>query len=246
MDVKTKGLEIALAAAIALSLLSVAVTDAGAETAGLAERIVKETTEFIVGRVTLPYDSISVDVSVPAVAARASEIAHFTVDLYGTTKSVVGTIPVKVTVVLHNGQAIAYTATARVRIWSNAAVSARRLKRHEIVDEGDIRFERREVTQAVDGYFAAAEDLVGMRTRRVISSCGLFAVSSVEPVPLVTRGSNVCVTVVIGAVAVTSRGKALEDGYLGSMIEVRDCGTGKRVTGEVVGENLVVLQVSRL
>lgn len=246
MKLKTKGLEITLAAAIVLSLLSVVCTDAVAEAGDLAQRIVKQTTEFIVERVTLPYDSVCVDVSLPAIAARASEIAHFSVDLYGTTKSVVGTVPVKVTVMLHSGEAIPYTATARVRIWSEVAVSARRLNRHEIVDEDDIRLERREVTQAVDGYFAAPTDLLGMRTTRVISSSALFTVSSVQPVPLVTRGSNVCVTVVIGAVAITSRGKALEDGDLGSIIQVRDCATGKRMTGEVAGENLVVLQVSRL
>jgi flagella basal body P-ring formation protein FlgA len=233
-------------AAIVLSLLSLVPVNAVADTAGLTQRIVKQATEFVVQRVTLPYDSICVDVSVPAIAARASEIAHFSLDLYGTTKSVVGTVPVKVTVVLHSGEAIPYTATARVRIWSDVAVSARRLKRHETVRDDDVRLERREVTQAIDGYFAEPFDLVGMRTTRIISSSGLFTVSSVEPVPLVTRGSNVCVTVVIGAVAITSRAKALEDGDLGSMIQVRDCATGKRMTGEVAGENLVVLQVSRL
>jgi flagella basal body P-ring formation protein FlgA len=72
------------------------------------------------------------------------------------------------------------------------------------------------------------------------------SLSGVEPIPLITRGSDVSVTVVIGSVAITSRCKALEDGNLGSMIQVRDCSTGKRFVGEVAGENLVVLQVSRL
>lgn len=245
MNAKTKGLVTALALSLALPLLSAAAVPAVAGTS-LAERIEKETIEFVTERVTLPYDSISVDVAVPAVAARASDVAHFGVDLYGTTKAVVGTVPVKVTVVLHDGQTIPYTATARVRVWSNAAVSARRIKRHDTLGEGDVRLERREVTNAVDGYFATIEEVMGMRTTRVISGGGLLMMSSVEPVPLVSRGSDVSVMIVIGAVAITSRGKALEDGDLGSLIDVRDCATGKRVTGEVAGEKAVVLKVSRL
>jgi len=246
MNVKIKGLGIAFASTIVLSLLSAAVTGAAAGGTSLGERIAEETTEFVTQRVTLPYDSISVDVTVPAIAARASDVAHFGVDLYGTSKAVVGTVPVKVTVVLDGGQTIPYTATARVRIWSAAAVAARRLKRHETLDEDDVRMEMREVTNAIDGYFTTAEEVAGMRATRVISSGRLLMLSSVESIPLVSRGSNVSVTVVIGAVVITSRGKALEDGDLGSLIDVRDCATGKRIVGEVAGKNVVVLQVSRL
>lgn len=246
MNVKTKGLGIAFASTIAISLLSAAVTETAVGGTSLAERIVDETTEFVTRRVTLPYDSISVDVSVPGIAARASDVADFSVDLYGTSKAVMGTVPVKVTVVLKDGQTIPYTATARVRIWSNAAVSARRLKRHETLDEDDVRMERREVSNAIDGYFATPEEVAGMRTTRVISSGGLLMLSSVESIPLISRGSDVSLTIIIGAVTITSRGKALEDGDLGSLIDVRNCATGKRVTGEVAGENVVVLQVSRL
>lgn len=246
MNVKTKGLGIALASAIAISLLSGAAAEKAAGGTSLGERIAEETAEFVTQRVTMPYDSIDVDVTVPALAARASDVAHFSVDLYGTAKAVVGTVPVKVTLLLHDGRTIPYTATARVRIWSNAAVSARRLKRHETLNEGDVRLERREVTNAIDGYFAAADEVIGMRTTRVISPGGLLMLSSVETVPLICRGSDVSVMIVIGAVAITSRGKALEDGYLGCLIDVRDCATGKRVTGEVAGENTVVLDGNRL
>ena len=246
MDSKTKGLAKGLAVTAALVLVLSAFGGGAAGASSLADRIAGETAAFVTQRVTLPYDSICVNVDVPAIAARAAEVAHFEVDLYGTPKAVVGTVPVKVTVVLNDGQTIPYSATARVRIWSEAAVSARRLKRHDIVNEGDFRMEKREVTNAVDGYFAAGEEVLGMRTTRVISPGGLLTMSSVEPVPLVSRGSDVSVTIVIGAVAITSRGKALEDGDLGSLIDVRDCATGKRVTGEVTGEKSVVLKVSRL
>ena len=246
MKGRTKGLVFPLALAAIVSLLSLTAPAIKAGGGSLSERIEKEATEFVTRRVTQPYDSISVDVDLPAIAARAFDVTSFSVDLFGTSRSVVGTVPVKVTIVLRDGQTIPYTATARVRIWSMAVVSAKRIRRHEVLDEDDVCLELREVTQAVDGYFAASEEVLGMRATRVISRGGLLSLSGVEPVPLVTRGSDVSVTVVIGAVAITSRGKALEDGELGSLIDVRDCATGKRVTGEVAGEKLVVLQVSRL
>lgn len=243
---KTKGLAIASVLAVLLLLSVLPAKDTASGSRSLAERIADETAEFLKARVTLPYDSIDVDVTVPAIATRSSDVVHFDVDLFGTTRSVIGTVPVKITVMLESGETIPYTATARVRIWSKVAVAGRRLKRHETVAEDDIRFEKREVTQAFDGYFVAPEDVVGNRTTRLISSGGLFMMSSVEPVPLVTRGSDVRLTIVIGAVAITSRGKALEDGDLGSLIDVRDSATGKRLTGEVAGENVILLEVSRL
>jgi flagella basal body P-ring formation protein FlgA len=246
MNTNTKGAGTAIGLCVFLSLSLLPHGESLAVSGSLAERITHETTEFIIQRVTLPYDSISVDVEVPQISARPSEIAHFSADLVATTKPVMGTVPVKITAVLHSGESMQYIATARVRIWSKAAVAARRLKRHDVVGDEDIRFERREVTRAHDGYFPGPEEIVGNRATRVVPSGGLLTASSVEPVPLITRGSNVNVTVLIGAVAITSRGKALEDGCLGSLIDVRDCATGKRMTAEVIGENLVLLQVSRL
>lgn len=243
---KTKGLAIASGLAVLLLLSVLPARDTASGSRGLAERIADETAEFLKERVTLPYDSIDVDVAVPAIAARSADVVHFGVDLFSTTRPVIGTVPVKITVMLQSSETISYTATARVRIWSKAAVAARRLRRHEIVAEDDIRFEKREVTHAFDGYFVDPEEIVGDRTTRLISSGGLLMMSSVEPVPLVTRGSDVRLTIVIGAVAITSRGKALEDGDMGSLIDVRDSATGKRLTGEVAGENSILLEVSRL
>jgi flagella basal body P-ring formation protein FlgA len=246
MGLNTNGLGRALILVFILVLAGAPGKDIRAGGAALSDRISAEIAEFVTQRVTLPYDSISVDVDAPAVDARAADVAHFSVDLFSTSNQVVGTVPVKVTLVLRSGETIPQSATARVRIWSTAAVAARRLRRHEVLAPEDVRLERREVTRASDGYFVLTEDVLGQRTTRVISSGALLMVSSVEPVPLISRGSDVCVTVVIGAVAITSRARALEDGHLGSLIEVRDSATGRRLTGEVAGENLVVLQVSRL
>ncbi len=244
METGTKGLGLAISLAVLMALSSLPSGEA-AGSESLARRITDGVTEFITGRVTLPHDSISVEVDVPAIAARAGDVARFSLDLFGSSDAVMGTVPVKVTLFLNDGGSTACTATARVRIWSQAAVAARRLKRHEVVEENDIRLERREVTRVFDGYFVSADDIVGKRTTRTVSSGALFSSSSVEPVPMVTRGSDVSVMVVIGAVAITTRGKALEDGDLGGRIKVRDCTTGKRLTGEVAGEDLVLLEVSR-
>ena len=70
--------------------------------------------------------------------------------------------------------------------------------------------------------------------------------SDVESIPLIERGSDVTVSVVIGAVTVTSTAKALEDGYMGESIRVRDHMTGKRLTCVVAGKRLVLLEGAML
>ncbi len=202
--------------------------------------------DFVAKRVSIPYDSLSVTVEVPHITYAKREVRNFSVDLYTTSKAVVGTVPVRVDLDLADGRSVTLAATTRVRVFSDVVVASRRLGRHKRLSPEDLRFERREVTSLRDAYFVNPDDVVGKRTRRIIAGGSLILASDVEEVPLVTRGTGVAISVVVGAVTVTSRGTALEDGDLGETIAVKDVTTGKRLYGRIVGERVVVIDVSQL
>lgn len=211
----------------------------------LRARLSDAAVSFLKDRVSTPGDSVSVTVDLPPIGVRSAGVDHYTFELL-SPKPVAGTVPFRVNLVCKDHTEISVTATARVRIFDIAAVAARRIGRHEVLAADDIRLERREVTQLRDGYFTYPAELAGKRVRRVIAAGYLLQTSDVERVPVVERGSGVTVSVVIGSVIVTSKAKALEDGELGELISVQEITTGKRLTGVVAGERLVILDKSML
>jgi flagella basal body P-ring formation protein FlgA len=211
----------------------------------LRTRLCESAASFLSQRVSTPGDSVSVVVDLPSLGVRSADIASYTFEIL-SAKPVAGTVPFKVNLLGKDGTETSLAATARVRIFDTVAVAARRVGRHEILVRGDIRLERREVTPLRDGYFTDPAELAGKRVRRVITSGYLLQTSDVEPVPVVERGSGVTVSVVMGAVTVTSKAKALEDGDLGDLIRVQEITTGKRLIGMVAGERLVILDKSML
>jgi flagella basal body P-ring formation protein FlgA len=213
--------------------------------ASLTESVRSSVESFVRDRVTMPADSVAVTVDLPVFGVEPHEVADFTLDLF-SSKPVTGTVPVKVTFLLKSGYELTYAATARVRAFASVLVAAERLNRHEIIGGRALRVEKREVTHLTDAYFTDPAEVVGKRTRRVISPERIITASDVEKVPLVDRGTGVMVTVVLGRVTVTSKARALEDGDIGEIIKVQDLTTGKRLMGTVAGKGLVVLDESML
>jgi flagella basal body P-ring formation protein FlgA len=230
---------------VLVALAGTAVAGKAGTVRSLAETVRGSVESFLLDRITMPADSVAVAVTLPVFAVKPGEVADFSLDLL-STKPVRGTVPVKVTFLLTGGGSLAYAATARVRAFADVLVAAERLNRHEIVTEGALRVERREITNLTDAYFADAAAVEGKRTRRVMTPGTVIGASDVEAIPLVDRGMGVTVAVVLGKVTVTSKARALEDGEMGELIKVQDLTTGKRLVATVAGKSLVVLDESML
>jgi flagella basal body P-ring formation protein FlgA len=209
------------------------------------QKITGAVVEFISGAVTSPHDSMSVEVETPRIYVPAANIAGIRCDLYAP-RPVVGSVPVRVVITLRDRTTQVASVAAKVRLFDTAVVAARKLNRLESLSSSDLRLDRREVTGLSDAYFTSVEDLAGKRTTRIIVAGTVLENMDVETIPLIKRGSGVVVVVVVGGVTVTSKAKALEDGYLGDIIRVQDLITGKRLAATVRGETLVFHNASSL
>jgi flagella basal body P-ring formation protein FlgA len=238
-------LGVSLLALLVFGLPQVAVSDGAGTMKSLAEMVRASVESFVRDRVTMPADSVAVTVDLPTFTVRPHEVADLSIDLF-SSKPVVGTVPVKVVLLLNAGDQLTYAATARVRVFASVVVATERLDRHDIITGGALRAETREVTHLTDGYFTAPAEIEGKRVRRVITAGAVLRASDVEAIPLVGRGAGVTVAVVLGRVTVTSKATALEDGEIGEIIRVQDHTTGKRLLATVAGKGLVVLDESML
>jgi flagella basal body P-ring formation protein FlgA len=83
--------------------------------------------------------------------------------------------------------------------------------------------------------------LVGMRARITIPAGAVICAESIEQRPAVGRGEQITVVSTAGAVTITGRAVAQEDGSIGEVLRVRSPSTGEVYTAAVTGEREVTV-----
>ena len=175
-----------------------------------------------------------------------------------TKKPLRGTVPFKIEAWRHGEVVRRWMVTADVRLFEHVAVSLRRLKRHHVVTAEDVAFQRRDVTDISGGFFTGEiaeaaetdkkaeqraavkrEELIGKRMKKTVGIGRIISRKDVEEPPIILRGSSVTILAQMGGLTVRTTGKALEDGWLGERIKVRNEASKARLVAEVVDERTV-------
>lgn len=128
--------------------------------------------------------------------------------------------------------------TAETAYFDTVAVAARPLRHGDLLTPDAVRFERREVTQALGRTFSRPEELEGLRMRTMIPAGRVLDRRLTEGVPLIRRGEMVTVLAEVGAVTVSTQGKALSDGAAGDPIFVEN-GERQKIQAQVVKPGVV-------
>ncbi|WP_291321898.1 flagellar basal body P-ring formation chaperone FlgA [Desulfonatronospira sp.] len=124
-----------------------------------------------------------------------------------------------------------HTGNVFVDVWVTVACADRPLNRGDIIEPGDVRFEeknlayvRREVWNGQSGPW---------RIRSSIGQGQPIYKRSLEPVPMVSRGSRVDMVYEGNHLTLVVPGKVLEDGQRGDRIMVRNMQSNKEVRATV-------------
>jgi flagella basal body P-ring formation protein FlgA len=128
--------------------------------------------------------------------------------------------------------------TAETAYFDTVAVAARPLRHGDLLTPDAVRFERREVTQALGRTFSRPEELEGLRMRTMIPAGRVVDRRLTEGVPLIRRGEMVTVLAEVGAITVSTQGKALSDGAAGAPIFVEN-GDRQKIQVQVVRAGVV-------
>jgi len=86
------------------------------------------------------------------------------------------------------------------------------------------------------------EELVGKVLKRSVRQGNFLDRSAVEFPPVVARGELVTMVLKHGAMELTARGEARQDGQMGETIRVRNLGSKRDVLGKVVGPGLIEVE----
>jgi flagella basal body P-ring formation protein FlgA len=136
------------------------------------------------------------------------------------------------------------SVSARVEVYREVLVAARRLDRHELIGEEDVGLERIDIRSLGGKFFASGEGLTGRRTRKIIPEGAVILTTDVEKIPVVERGETILLVVRVGGITVRATGKALEDGAEGDEIDVKNDRSGKRLRGVVTDKGLVEVELA--
>jgi flagella basal body P-ring formation protein FlgA len=134
-----------------------------------------------------------------------------------------------------------FTGTAIETV--EAAVLTRDVERNEILKASDLVTERRPKA-AVGADVAARDRAVGMQMRKQVRAGQTIRVADLAKPDLVQRDQNVTLIYESAGLYLTIRGKAIENGAEGDVVNVLNLQSKRTVSGVVIGREQVAISVA--
>ena len=134
-----------------------------------------------------------------------------------------------------------FTGTAVETV--EAAVLARNIERNEVIKSSDVVVERRPKAE-VGADVAARDRAVGMQARRQLRTGQALKAADLAKPDLVQRDQPVTLIYEATGLYLTVRGKALDGGTEGDVVNVLNLQSKRTVTGTVIGRGQVAISVA--
>lgn len=132
---------------------------------------------------------------------------------------------------------------SQVKLLAQVVVARTPLLRGQAIRADDVQMAVADVTRLSQGFYSAAEDVIGMEPRRSINPGDQLRVQWLVAPKAVKRGERVTLVAKSSAVAVETVGTALSDGRMGEQIRVRNERSDRIVKGTVSGDKLVSINL---
>jgi len=132
---------------------------------------------------------------------------------------------------------------ARVRVERDVVTAVKPIRAGQRISADMVKLER--VMLGPDGRdaFEKVADVLGRITSRSIGKGEFIRRSDLRLPVIVRRGDVVMIVARCGMIKVTTRGKAVEDGRLGDVIEVENLNSKRRIHAEVTGPGVVMVRL---
>jgi len=156
-------------------------------------------------------------------------------------KAPLGLFTVIVTVTRDGEQLDKGQVRLEIRKFAEVLVTTGKIRRHEILTEEKITLKMMDITSLPEQPVISLETVNGYRSRRNLSIGRIVTLSAVEPVPDIEVGREVSIICSNGLFSVKASGKALQDGWAGDYVKVKNENSGKIVLARVVDESAVVV-----
>lgn len=198
---------------------------------------------FIHGQHDVPAGDLRVEFADPDAEVWSLTDAAGRFELDPTDRDLLGRVPIVVR--RYAGDQLIGEQRVRlsVTVRRDVVVAARAIDRGQTIIGDDVTLESRWFDSADIDSVDSINEALGMTASRRLRSGDLIESQTIEPRRLVQRGQVMTVRAISGGLVVKTIGRAMEDGYRGQMIEVRNDRTREkfyvRVSGPQTGVMLV-------
>jgi flagella basal body P-ring formation protein FlgA len=156
-----------------------------------------------------------------------------------TTSEPKGTLPFMVRLFLNGRTAGEGQIRVKIAHFEEVLVTSDRIKRQSPITPDKYKIERKEVTQLTERPISAPVDLDGRWARRSIGKGQILTSGMLELIPEIIPGSEVSILYKTSALQVTALGIAMEPGYRGDIIRVKNSQSRKTIACTVIDETTV-------
>lgn len=161
------------------------------------------------------------------------------VDKALTQKDPIGLFSVLATVQYPDGNTESVQVRLRVRKFADVVISKDRLGRFDLLSADKFTVDRQDITNLREQPLTSVDNVAGMRAARNIRRGDILTTGSIEPIPDIEAGNDVTIVYQEGPCTITALGKALERGYRGETVRVRNTSSGKIITAEIIDNSSV-------
>jgi flagella basal body P-ring formation protein FlgA len=136
-----------------------------------------------------------------------------------------------------------FLATAAVDDWQEVPVITRELQRGTVIGAGDVQMVRLNLSQYSGEIIRDLSEAVGQRAKGRIGAGEVIRRSLVDLPPTIVRGAKVKAIYKKGALTAVLNSVAVEDGFLGEEMRIKNESSKKVLTGRVLsGEEVEVTE----
>lgn len=134
-----------------------------------------------------------------------------------------------------------FQTVMQARLWREILVARSTLRRGQLLANADVAPEKRDSFQFRDPLDPTARAEDGLEVSENVPAGSPLTARSVRPRPLVTRGRLLDAVIQDGALNITLKVEALEDGLAGQMVRVRNPISRRELSGKVMNEQTIVI-----
>lgn len=128
-----------------------------------------------------------------------------------------------------------------VKAYAPVQVAKRSMAARQRITSNDFRIEERNVVGIRGVPVPTGEVLGSAWLKRGIGAGEVLVDAAMESAPLIERGDDVSVKVVMGSIQIETNGIALANGRLGDTIKVENPGSREAFSGKVIGERAILI-----
>ncbi len=206
--------------------------------AGINQRIETACRQYVLRQTQWPDE----DVQIKFRRYRPPKIKWTGTDLtlgHSSNTELSGNVTLRVLVTKNGKRVRSFPVPVKITLYDSVVVTTDRVSRKHVLADRDLRIERREIDLPADRFFRRKKEVLGMRLRRSLTEGAILSTSAVEENPAILRGDRVLIKYESPGLILTAAGEALEDGWIGAGVRVKNLSSKQLINGVVAEAGVV-------